>query len=144
MRSRKSILLVATVILALVNLGVTLTRSTIPLALDGTIESIEFLSEGNPGIDDIYVLRVGEKEVHVDRAIAKQLTVGVHVSKEAWSSELTAGRQSETRTVELSPSEDFTGMAITMPIAMIGVLVLLSKKARSTWGEKGEVRGPRA
>ncbi|MDQ4094805.1 MAG: hypothetical protein M3174_01180 [Actinomycetota bacterium] len=123
MLSRKATLALAAISLCLVNLAVTLVRSTIPISIEGTIERIEFLSEENPGIDDIYVLHVDGAEIHVDREVARRLVSNVHVSKDAWSTEMTVGRYEAARTVDLAPSEDFAGMTLTMPI-VLGVLLI--------------------
>ena len=125
-------MVVVGIVLSLVSLVVTLWRSTIPVELDGRVEDIEFLSEDNPGIDDIYVLTIDGEDIHVDRAVATQLTPNVYVSKEAWSTELIVGRFDAERTIHLSPSEDFTGLALTMPIvALVLGILLYGRRARA-------------
>ena len=135
----RAILMALLAILCMLNLVVTLTRSTIPLRLEGRLERIEFLTEDNPGIDDIYVLHIGDDDVHVDRGVAKQLTAGVYVAKDAWSNDLTVGRFQAARTVELSPSEDFAGMLVVMPVVAVVVAVLLFARPRSA---REEARPP--
>lgn len=125
MRSPKVVLAALGIVLCVANLVVTLWRSTIPLEIDGAVERIEFLTEENPGIDDIYVLHIGGDEMHVDPEVAARLTPNVYVSKDAWSTHLVVGRYDTARTIDLQPSEDFTGSAITMPIVAVVLLVLL-------------------
>jgi hypothetical protein len=59
------------------------------------------------------------------------LTAGVYVAKEAWSNDMTVGRYQAARTVELSPSEDFAGMLVVMPVAAVVLAVLLFARLRS-------------
>lgn len=121
------------IVLCATNLVVTLVRSTIPISIEGQLEDIEFLTEENPGIDDIYVLHIDDRQVHVDRAVAKQLASGVHVSKDAWSNDLTVGRFQNARTVEVGPSDDFIGMLFVMPVTAMALATLLFSR-RSAGG----------
>lgn len=121
------------IVLCATNLVVTLVRSTIPISIEGRLEDIEFLTEENPGIDDIYVLHIDDRQVHVDRAVAKQLASGVHVSKDAWSNDLTVGRFQNARTVEVGPSDDFIGMLFVMPVTAMALAILLFSR-RSAGG----------
>lgn len=121
------------IVLCATNLVVTLVRSTIPISIEGQLEDIEFLTEENPGIDDIYVLHIDDRQVHVDRAVAKQLASGVHVSKDAWSNDLTVGRFQNARTVEVGPSDDFIGMLFVMPVTAMALAILLFSR-RSAGG----------
>lgn len=132
MRSPRTALAALGLVLCITNLVVTLWRSTIPDSLDGTVENIEFLTEDNPGIDDIYVVSVGDDELHVDRAVATRLTENVHVSKDAWSTEIVIGRYGTARTIQLEPSEDFVGMVLAMPVAALVLVILLFVRRRRT------------
>ena len=131
MRSPRVALLALTVALCVGNLTFTFWRSTIPLALEGTVQSIEFLTEKNPGIDDVHVLEIDDEEFHIDKALAGQLTANVHISKDAWSSELTVGKGDIARTVNLEPSQDFKGMLFLIPAVLIALLGVMSRSRPS-------------
>ena len=142
MRSPRTFVVAATLALCLGNLAFSFLRSTIPIALDGTVENVEFLTSKNRGIDDIYVLHVDGRHLHVDKEVAQQLDSNARVFKESWSSELTVGEGSSARTVELQPSPDFIGMLVAMPVTALVIAALLrsnrdadSARKRSTkWG----------
>ena len=119
------------------NLAFTLWRSTIPLELDGKVQSVEFLTEKNPGIDDVHVLRINGESFHIDKALATRLTANVYVAKEPWSTELTVGKGSIERTIDLGPSEDFEGMLIVTPVVLIVFVVVLYRPRRDGTTLKG-------
>lgn len=134
MRSPRVLLVTATVLLCLGNLIFSFLRSTIPIALDGTVDNVEFLTSKNRGIDDIYVLSVDGRHLHVDKDVAQQLDSNARVFKEAWSSDLTVGQGSSARTIELEPSADFEGMLVAMPVTALVITVLLLRKKRDVAG----------
>ncbi len=130
MRSPRHALALIALALCCTNLVVTLWRSTIPIEVEGTLEKIEFLTEDNPGIDEIYVLHIDGSEFHVDKAVATRLTANVHVSKDAWSTEMVVGRYAAARTIDVRPSADFIGMALVMPVVALVVVILLFVRSR--------------
>lgn len=115
------VLLVAALALAAGNLWVTLARSTIPLAIDGRISDIELRFEKTRGVDDVYLVSVGDRTIHVDAAVGPKLEVGDHLRKTRWERHL----HTDDRTIPLSPSRDFRRMLATMPLVLIAVTVLL-------------------
>jgi hypothetical protein len=114
-----AVLLVA--MLAAANAWVTLDRSTITRAFEGTIERLEVRSEKHAGVDDVHLLHLdGERILHVDAAVAERLRVGDHVSKRAWSSELRTSRG----TVRVPTSRDFRRMVLLMPLFVLATIGL--------------------
>lgn len=113
-------LLLAALLLAAGNLWITLARSTIPLRLDARVSDIELRFEKNRGVDDVYLVTVGDRTIHVDTAIGPQLEVGDHLRKDRWERHLHTG----DRTIPLSPSRDFRRMLAAMPLVAVAVAVL--------------------
>lgn len=114
------LLLLAALVLAAGNLWVTLARSTIPLTLDGRISDIELRFEKTRGVDDVYLVSIGDRTIHVDAAIGPQLEVGDHLRKDRWERHLHA----DDGMIPLSPSRDFRRMLAAMPLVAVAVAVL--------------------
>jgi len=104
--------LVAVATLAFGNLSVTFLRSTIPLAIRGKVSALETRRESHPGVDDVHLVTIGDRRLHIDAEVASHLQIGDSVEKGAWSRTL----QEPRGTVRLNPSADVWGMAITMPL----------------------------
>ena len=115
MRSPSSWLLAVAVVLAAGNLWATFRRSGIPLALDGRVERIDVRQEKHPGVDDVPIVTIAGREIHLDPKVAAQIRKGDTLSKAAWSAELATPRG----TVQLSTSRDFRRMLIAMPLLVV-------------------------
>ena len=98
----------------MLNIGATVHRSLIPVELRGRITSVEVRHEKHPGVDDVWLIGVGQRRLHTDAATAKQLTEGTTVAKKAWSRTLTA----HGRPLPLRLSRDAVGMLWVMPLAV--------------------------
>jgi hypothetical protein len=109
--------------LALGNLSVTFLRSTIPLAVRGTVRALETRTESHPGVDDVHLVTIGGRRLHIDAAVASHLQIGDSVQKRAWSRTLHTSRGA----VRLNPSAEVWGMAITMPLIAALALLLLPR-----------------
>ena len=129
MRSPKFLLAVIVLSLCAGNLWFTLVRSTIPLNLDGRVESIDILTEKHPGLDDVYIARVGDKSIHIDEAVARNLREGDSIRKDAWSERI-KNTTDPKRSIELSTSEDFRGMLAVMPtvVVIVGVILIARRQ----------------
>jgi hypothetical protein len=118
---------------AVANIAVTAHRSLIPVALDGTITKMELRHEKHPGVDDVWLVTVGDRLLHVDDEVAFQLHHGATVAKGAWETTLTVdGRQ-----VGLALSPDAVGMLVVMPLAVVvaaGAMMLAQPRVDRTSG----------
>ncbi len=94
------------------NLVVTFHRSGIPVKLEGTVTKIEMRREKHPGLDDVYLVRVGDRTMHLDTDLGRHIRKGDRVSKRRWQSTL----QTPRGPVRLHPSKDFWRMLIWMPV----------------------------
>lgn len=103
------------------NIAVTLHRSLIPVAVDGVVEDVEVRQEKHPGIDDVWLIHVAGRRLHVDAGLATQLSEGQHIAKDAWQRRLTV----DGTTAPLGLSSDALGMLWLMPLLLIGVVILL-------------------
>jgi hypothetical protein len=123
MRSRKGpagVLLAAGLLLAALNVGATVHRSLIPVAVDGVITRVEVRREKHPGLDDVWLLHTAGRSLHTDAAIAEQLQVGQRISKRPWQRRL----EVDSAPVALRLSDDAVGMLWLMPL-LLGALAAL-------------------
>lgn len=114
-------LAVVALVLATGNVYETVRRSTIPLALDGRVEAEEVRREKHPGVDDVHLLTLDGRRVHVDEHVARLVSEGDGLQKEAWSSTLTVARTRH----ELKLSSDATGMFAMMPLLLLVITASL-------------------
>jgi hypothetical protein len=126
LRSPRIVVLAAVALLALGNLAVTLLRSTIPLALNGTVTRLETRTEKHPGVDDVHLLTVGGRELQIDAEVAGLLHVGDAIEKKPWSRTLRTPRG----IVRLNPSADVWGMTMAMPIIAAASAILVLRQRR--------------
>ena len=112
------------------NLAETLGRSAIPFSLQGEIRNLEMRREVEAGLDDVYLLTVGNRVIQIDTELAGRLRIGDRISKRGWARTLNTPRG----TVRLNPSQDFRGMAAVMPwlLAAGGVLLVSASSASAT------------
>jgi hypothetical protein len=116
------------VALAIGNSYETLRRSTIPLAIEGRVESVEVRREKEPGVDDVHLLFVDGETFHVDADVARAVDRGAELHKESWTSTLRTDQVSH----RLSPSRDAKGMFIVMPVVLLVLGILLLTAVRRT------------
>lgn len=112
------------VVLCFGNLAETLRRSAIPTRLDGTVSALEIRREKHPGLDDVHLLWMKGRAIHVDAQVAKVLRQGDRIVKPAWSNKLNTPRGQIT----LQVSEDFKGMMLMMPLIVLISAWLLRKQ----------------
>lgn len=115
------------VVLCIANLAVTLHRSLIPISLEGVITDVEIRFEKHRGVDDVYLISVNDRRLHVDASAGAALKVGDHVRKRPLSPVLETPRGK----VPLRPSRDFTRMLVVMPLTMLLTLALLWRPSRT-------------
>ena len=134
------------VALVLGNLWFTLARSSIPVGFAGRVDSIEVLTEKKPGIDDVYVVRIGVEglvlgpavpypaQFHADEAVASDLVEGEIYTKERWDSCITAlSTPTVPECTPVTPSKDFWGMVAAMPVVLLtGIVILIRRRAPRT------------
>ena len=120
MRLSSLALAAGAVLFAVLNVGSTFARSTIPYAMHGQIEQIELRFEKHRGVDDVYLVTVAGRAYHVDRAVGIRLERGDRIDKQAWSTRLRTPRE----TVRLRPSADARRMTAVMPVAVLAALAL--------------------
>ena len=126
MPSPRFFLLALVVLLALGNLWATFHRSGIPVELTGRVERIEGRREKHPGLDDVHLVTVAGREIHLDPAVASLLREGDDIRKAAWSTDLQSPRGSS----RLEVSRDFVRMVLSMPLLAVLAWVLLRRR----WG----------
>ena len=120
MRSSRWLLLLLLAGMAALNLWVTFARSTIPLDVHGEVTEVDLRFEKHRGVDDVYLVTVGGRTIHVDTAIGRRIREGDHLSKDAWTRALHTPRG----TLELGPSRDLERMMVVMPVVVLtGVVV---------------------
>ncbi|MGE3800075.1 MAG: hypothetical protein AB7H80_03575 [Candidatus Kapaibacterium sp.] len=109
---------------AVVNLFVTLNRSTIPRTIEATVVAKEIGYEKHPGRDDVcwLILDNGEK-THVDQAVWNRVSEGDQLSKKSWSRELMIGEN----LAQLQLSKDAEGMIPVMSGVFLLFLFLLMR-----------------
>ncbi len=129
MRSPRTYLLVLAALLALGNLWFTFHRSGIPAALTGRVGRVEVRPEKHPGLDDVHLVTVAGREIHLDAEVATLLAEGDEVRKSAWSTEI----EVHGRTDAIGVSRDFLRMALAMPLLMaLAVVLLWRRRAKRT------------
>jgi hypothetical protein len=110
------------VVLGLGNIIVTANRSLIPQTIDAEVALLDIKREKHPGIDDVHFVTLSTGEtLHVDKAIAEELQVGMPIRKQAWEKELVTGDEH----LSLEYSKDFLGMTWVMPLSFLVALAVL-------------------
>lgn len=107
-------------------------RSTIPLALNGTVTEIEVRPEKHPGVDDVWIVWIEGEPYHLDVAVASKLGVGDRVAKGRWERYLTVN--GTDRRVSLS---DDAGAMLFLSPAMVLLCAALAFP-RSKRGEQSD------
>lgn len=106
-------------------------RSGIPYGFEGRITSIERRLEKHPGVDDVWLVAIDGKAVHLDSLVAESLRAGDVVSKERLSARLRTPREQ----VRLQPSRDFWGMVfLTVFLGAAFLLLILPNGSRDDRG----------
>ena len=141
LRLRKShstiVLLILGCSFALANLWFCAARSTIPLELNGQVTRKNRLVEKAIGVDDVCLITVnGDNSIQVDAGVFEAVTEGATLKKIRWSRKLAIN---ET-IVPIEWSQDFWGMAWTMPFAVLLFLVLSIPLISSRWNSPANKR----
>jgi hypothetical protein len=86
MRSRSAALVLVAGALAFAAWGAyaMVARSAVPLRWHGTVTEVRVVAEKHRGVDDVWFVRVDGRQVHVDAALARTLSPGDRVDKDAW------------------------------------------------------------
>jgi hypothetical protein len=124
-------------LLALGNLWSTFHRSGIPVALTGRVERVEVRREKHPGLDDVHLVTISGRRIHLDADVAALVQEGDEVRKPAWSTHLTTPRG----TSRIGLSRDFRRMIVAMPVAFVLALLLLGYGTPRQRGSPPEVGG---
>lgn len=104
------------------NVWVTWHRSGIPSDLNGIVTDKRIGREKHPGLDDVHWIELdGSETMHVDKALYETLYIGDTLVKESMSETLLVN----DNLLVLSPSEDFEGMLLAMPLVLL-LFILLS------------------
>ena len=123
MRSRERVAQVVMLVLvagfAVTAIVATVNRSLIPRALDATVTAVEVRSEKHVGVDDVWLIHLDGRPVHVDAATAEQLPQGATVRKQAWERHAVV----DGRRLRLALSDDARGMLAVMPLTVVVALV---------------------
>lgn len=131
MRSPSGISAAALVLLAVafvaLNVAATFHRSLIPIAVDGTVTGIEVRREKHPGIDDVWLVTIGDRRLHVDAPIGRALGEGARVTKTAWAQRLVIDGTPRT----LALSRDARAMLAVMPLTLLVAGAALHLNRRS-------------
>jgi hypothetical protein len=102
-------------------------RSTIPIAVDGRVASVERLREKHEGVDDVRIVRFEDRaELEVDEPVFREVRAGSVLEKHAGERTLRV----DGRGVALDWSADARGMVVAMPIALLLLGVVLVYGAR--------------
>jgi hypothetical protein len=106
-------------------------RSGIPYELDGTVVDIEVGTEKLAGIDDVWIVQIDERRVHLDYPFARALVRNQLIHKGAWSrtADIVAGDD-----IHLTPSREFWGMAATAAVLAATLWALARMRTRLTSG----------
>lgn len=120
MRSHKSLSVIAHLLLGLSfaagNLWFSAVRSTIPLQLHGNAAKKERLIEKTLGVDDVYLVTLGDgTHIQVDGPVYEAIVLNRLVRKDAWSRKL----ESDGTIIDVDWSHDFNGMLWAMPSVMV-------------------------
>ena len=114
-------------VLAVANFWFAAARSTIPLHLDDQIVGRQQRREKHPGKDDVYLLDLRHQGViQVDKDVFEAVSNGATIRKARWSRQL----EHDERSTDLEWSEDFRGMLLTMPGALLVMLVTIAFATR--------------
>lgn len=125
MRSRSRALLALTLLCCAINVAATWHRSLIPVGLDGTVSAVELRRQERPGRDDVSLLTVDGRTLHVDSAVGTHLVAGEPVRKAPLSTTLsTPGGP-----LPLRPSADALRMLLAMPL-VAGIVVATLRRTR--------------
>jgi hypothetical protein len=127
LRSPRIVLVLGTLALCVFNLYVLIHRSLIPVSVDGLVTGTEVRIEKLPGTDDVHIVVIDGRQIHVDPPIEGALLNGERVRKSAFSTRL----ETSEGPLPLRPSTEFWRMLIVMPAMLVLTLWVLS------FGHKG-------
>ena len=129
--SRIALALVAAVVVAFAAAGARAlaARSTIPVAIDAEVTSVEVREEKHPGVDDVWLVGLDDGTHHLDAAVARTVQVGDRVVKERFSRTLLV----DGEPVALRLSDDarmMLGVAPGTAAVAVVLAALLGKRRR--------------
>lgn len=104
------------------------TRSAIPVALEGRVLDVTILHEKHPGRDDVYLIELPDRTVHVDAAVGQGIARGDELAKPAWSATLTTS----SGIVRLKPSRDVWGLAAAGALVILTCWLLTRPRSSGT------------
>ncbi len=109
------------ILFACANVWFTAARSTIPIAISGTVTQKHRLIEKIPGIDDVYLVSLSSgRRIQIDGHMYHLVSRGQTLEKSAWDSHV----RIEGRVFQLVWSRDLRGMALAMPLTITICLVV--------------------
>jgi hypothetical protein len=121
-------LVVTGVLLVVLGAWTFVARSSLPLALDGTVTSVEVRHEKHPGVDDVWMVALDDRAPrHLDRAVARLLEPGDEVRKDRWSGTLRVAGTAH----DVGPSRDarvFLGLSPVLVLAVAGLGVVATRR----------------
>ena len=128
---RVALALIAAVVVAFAAAGTwaLVARSTIPVAIDAEVTSVEVRGEKHPGVDDVWLVGLDGRTHHFDAAVARAVAVGDRVVKERFSRTLLV----DGEPVPLRLSDDARAMLWVAPgtaVVTVAVAALLGKRRR--------------
>jgi hypothetical protein len=122
-----AVLLLAVVAFALLGAAATISRSLIPLAVDGTVTAVEVRREKHPGIDDVWLVHPDDgRRLHVDANTARHVPEGGRLVKPRWARTL----QVDGRPLALPLSDDARGMLWVMPLTILAAAGAMAASLR--------------
>jgi hypothetical protein len=136
--SPRTAVLVIAALLAAGNLAETFRRTTIPLAIEGAVTDEKMFFEKQRGVDDIHLVTIGDRTLHVTKPVAELMEIGDRVQKQAWSRSISVNGERS----RLSPSQDFLGMLIVMPVVLAVVILLNASTGSGARDQRRRGRAP--
>jgi hypothetical protein len=112
-------------------------RSGIPYELDGTVVDIQVGTEKLAGIDDVWIVHIDDRQLHLDYEFARSLGRRRVIEKPAWSPTVkVSGRED----IHLAPSKEFWQMLVA--VAAIALTLLGLGRVRAARSTSGSVPRP--
>ncbi|HVM16808.1 MAG TPA: hypothetical protein VM290_04460 [Gaiellaceae bacterium] len=122
MRSRSGVAIVAVAAtLAALGLAAMAARGLYGVAVAGVVTRIEVRHEKRPPVDDVHLLHLDGRVVHVDGRVADAVRVGDRVEKGVLETRLRV----EGEAVPLAPSVDLRRSLVALPVLLALVVALL-------------------
>ena len=102
------------------NVLISASRTTIPLAIEGTVTGKKLLYEKKKGVDDVYMIFLGRSaRYQVDKTVFNAVSVNTRLEKNKWTKFLTVG----TSVVPLSWTTEVQSMLCVMIVAALAMFM---------------------